>query len=205
MSALRLSSRGRRGGVRRAGRRSLPRFRGAGKVGYARASVDDFGAALSAVRDLKSEGVVSEYAIGGAMALVFWSEPAATYDLDIFVVLQQEGILVSVSLAPIYEWARQRGYPSEAEHIVISGIPVQFIPAHNELANEAVASAADLNYEDQLVRVITPEYLVALYLEPTARTRKRLERVGALLDEGVVDREKLENVLTRYKLELPKT
>jgi hypothetical protein len=164
--------------------------------------VDDFGAALAAVHDLRDEGIVDDYAVGGAMALVFWSEPAATYDLDVFVVSQ--GSRTIVSLATIYEWAQKRGYPLEAEHIVISGIPVQLIPAHNELAAEAIAAAAELDYDGQPVRVITPEYLIALYLEPTARTRKRLERVGGLLDEeGLVDREKLKSVLDRYKLELP--
>jgi hypothetical protein len=165
--------------------------------------VDDFSAALAAVRALQEEGVVSGYAVGGAMAHIFWSEPTTTFDLDIFVVLQSSGMLVD--LGPIYEWARQRGYRSEAEHIIIAGIPVQLIPTHSDLANEAVMKAADLDYEGQPVRVITPEYLIAMSLEPSARTHKRLARVGALLDEGNVDRALLDDVLQRYNLELPKS
>jgi hypothetical protein len=162
----------------------------------------NFAAALAAIERLKTDGIVSDYAIGGAMALVFWSEPIPTFDIDVFVVLASENKLVS--LAPVYEWARRNGYPEEAGHIIMAGLPVQVIPAHNELAEEAIASAAQLDYEGQPVRVIRPEYLIALYLEPTARTAKRLGRVAVLLEEGNVDRELLNKLLRRYDLRLPK-
>jgi hypothetical protein len=164
--------------------------------------MNNFASALAAVERLKANGVVEEYAIGGAMALVFWSEPIPTFDLDVFVLLPSASPIVS--LAPIYEWARRNGYREEAEHIIIAGMPVQLIPAHNELAEEAVASAAALDFEGQPVRVIRPEYLIALYLEPTARTAKRLERVAALVEEETVDRQLLDRLLQRYGLTLPK-
>jgi hypothetical protein len=163
--------------------------------------MDNVGEAITAMNDLKSEGVVSDYALGGAMALIFWSEPTATFDLDVFVLLEQTRMLIS--LDPIYAWARRRGYPERAEHIVIADVPVQVIPAHNALATEAVSHAADLDYDGVPVRVITPEYLIAMYLEDTARTRKRLERVATLLDEGNLDRDLLNSLLERYKLRLP--
>lgn len=152
--------------------------------------------------ELKNEGVVTDYAIGGAMALVFWAEPIPTFDLDVFVLIPSQTRLVS--LGPIYQWARQNRYPEEAEHIVIAGVPVQFIPAYNALTEEAIDSAAVLDYEGQRVRVIRPEHLVALYLEPGARTRKRLERVAALLEETNLDKRLLQTILERYNLNLPK-
>ena len=150
---------------------------------------------------MKREGIVLEYAVGGAMALVFWSEPTTTFDLDVFVLQEQRGVLVS--LDAIYAWSRARGYPERAEHIEIAGVPVQIIPAHDELTAEAVTKAAELDYEGLPVRVIRPEYLIAMYLEESARTRKRLARVAALLDEGAVDRELLADLLARYNLQLP--
>jgi hypothetical protein len=165
--------------------------------------MDSFAEAVSALNEMKAAGVVREYAVGGAIALIFWSEPTATFDLDVFVLLEQTGVLVS--LEAIYSWSRARGYREEAEHIVISGVPVQVIPAHNELTTEAVANAADLRYEGQPIRVIRPEYLIAMYLEESARTRKRLERVAALLDEGNLDRTLLTSLVERYNLRLPAT
>lgn len=162
--------------------------------------MDNFGAALRAIGELKRDGVIAEYAVGGAMAHAFWSEPTATFDLDVFVLLESSELLTD--LAPIYKWARSHGYSEVAEHIVIEGIPVQLIPAYG-LAAEAVGGAAELEYEGQSVCVITPEYLIAMYLQPSARTHKRLARVGALLDEGNIDRELLADILHRYKLELP--
>ena len=134
------------------------------------------------------------------MAHAFWSEPTTTFDLDVFVLLESSGIITDLS--PIYEWARGRGYREVAEHIEIEGIPVQVIPAY-DLAAEAVAKAVELDYEGQPVRVITPEYLVAMYLKPGARTAKRLARVGDLLDTGKVDPHLLKEILRRYELELP--
>jgi hypothetical protein len=163
--------------------------------------MDNFGAALAAIEQLKLDGIVEDYAIGGAMALVFWAEPIPTFDIDVFVILEHAGPLVS--LAPVYEWARARGYREEAEHIVIDGIPVQIIPAPNELAEEAIRAASQLDYEGQIVRVIRPEYLIAMYLEPTARTTKRRERAAALLEEIDLDRRLLDSLMQRYNLTLP--
>lgn len=164
--------------------------------------MDNFAATLAALRDLKESSIVDDYAVGGAMALIFWTEPTATYDLDVFVLLRQESMLVS--LTPIYEWARAHGYPEQDEHIVVAGIPVQIIPAHTRLTEEAVNTAVELDYGDEAVRVIRAEYLIAMALEGSARTRKRMERVATLLDEDdLVDRELLSTLLERYKLQLP--
>ena len=163
--------------------------------------MDKFAEAIAALNDMKRERVVIDYAVGGAMAIIFWSEPTATFDLDVFVLQEQAGPLVS--LGGIYSWARARGYREQDEHILISDLPVQVIPAHNALATEAVQQAVGFEYEGQPVRVIRPEYLIAMYLEESARTQKRLERAAALLDEGNLDRQLLDRLVERYKLRLP--
>ena len=76
-------------------------------------------------------------------------------------------------------------------------------PGTQRAGGRAIATAAELDFEGQPVRVIRPEYLIALYLEPGARTHKRLERAAALLEEGSVDRGLLDTVLTKYNLKLP--
>ena len=64
---------------------------------------------LRTLNTMKAEGVIEEYAIAGAMAIVFWAEPVPTFDLDVLVQLpQEEGELIR--LDGIYRWASSRGY-----------------------------------------------------------------------------------------------
>lgn len=105
-----------------------------------------FADAIRALNDMKAEGIIEEYAVAGALAIVFWTEPVATYDLDVLVFLPgEEGSLVG--LESIYRWASARGYPSQKEHIIVEGLPTQFIASPGELADEAIETAAALEYE----------------------------------------------------------
>ena len=158
-----------------------------------------FAEALKTVNQMKEAGVLREYAVGGAMALVFWTEPVATYDLDVLVKLPaQDGPIVS--LADLYQWLASRGWAAHAEHVIIAGVPVQFLPAHNLLADEAISAAAWLDYSGVPVRVVRPEYLIALYLEPAAQTRKRRERAAALYESPAVDRQQVSDLMARFHL-----
>ncbi len=151
----------------------------------------------------KSSGVVVDYAVGGAMAVLFYAEPSRTYDLDVFVLLNEQ---VEASLAPlagVYVWARTRGFSVDAEHIVMHGVPVQFLPPFSPLVREAVSHARSLSYEGVPVRVVAPEYLVVLALQGGGARRR--ERAWQLLESGEVDREKLRQLCTRHgvNLEIP--
>ena len=159
-----------------------------------------FPAALRALNELKDSRVVLDYAVAGAMAVVFWAEPIPTYDLDVLVFLPEQGTAI-VSLESLYAWARARGYAVDAEHVLVEGVPVQFLPAHDALADEAIETAAAMDYDGVPVRVVRPEYLIALYLEPAARTPKRRERAAALLDAPVTNRRLVDELLGRFGLE----
>jgi hypothetical protein len=163
--------------------------------------IDTFRAAIAAIDDMKRAAVIDEYAVGGAMALTFWSEPTTTYDLDVFVTLRSSGLLVS--LQPIYDWAATRGYRCTNEHIEIEGLPVQLLPAPDALAEEAIATAAELDYDGQPVRVIRPEYLVAMWSQGSARTEKRRLRAAMLMEDVDMDRELLNDLARRYNLSIP--
>lgn len=63
---------------------------------------------LEVLNELEREGVFSRYALGGAMAATFYTEPVLTFDLDVFVLLSAStGKLVS--LAPIYDATERSG------------------------------------------------------------------------------------------------
>ena len=163
--------------------------------------MSSFADALRVLNEMKRSGILEEYAVAGAMAMIFWAEPIPTFDLDVLVFLPTDEATI-VSLAPIYDWSAKRGYPAQAEHVMIEGVPVQFLPAHNELAEEAIQRAATLQYDDVPVRVVRPEYLVALYLEPGARTMKRRERAAALIESSALDRSALDALLERFGLQI---
>jgi hypothetical protein len=158
-----------------------------------------FADALRALNDIKADGVIDEYAVAGAMAVVFWAEPSPTFDLDAFVILPGPATGI-VSLDGIYRWAAARGYPSQDEHIVVEGVPTQLLPAPNALTVEAVTTAATLDYEGVPVRVVRPEYLIALALQPEARTPRRRERAAMLLELTALNRELVDDILGRYGL-----
>jgi len=155
--------------------------------------------ALRALGELSRTGVIEDYAVAGAMAIVFWAEPIPTYDLDVLVLLpKQPGPIVS--LEGLVAWATARGYPLEAEHILVEGVPVQFLPSHNKLADEAIETAETFDYEGVSVRVVRPEYLIALYLEPSARTMKRRERAAALREAPATDQDTLKALMERFNI-----
>jgi hypothetical protein len=158
-----------------------------------------FANTLRAVNAMKETGVIADYAIAGAMALLFWIEPVPTFDLDVLVILPESaGSLVS--LDAIYRWAADRGYVAEHEHVIIDGVPVQFLPSYDSLADEAIGTAVVRQYEGIDIRVVRPEYLIALFLLPSARTVKRRERAAALRDSEIIDHALLNDVMTRFKL-----
>ncbi|HEX7516723.1 MAG TPA: hypothetical protein VF345_05490 [Chthoniobacterales bacterium] len=79
---------------------------------------------LQVLNDLEPDHVFGRYAIGGAMAATFYVEPLLTFDLAVFVVLPKDGGGL-ISLAPICDALRARGYTEEGECVLIVAICYQ--------------------------------------------------------------------------------
>jgi len=76
--------------------------------------------------ELERAGVISGWAVVGAVAALFHAEVTRTYDLDVAVLLPPSpGKLLL--LTPLYERLREHGFEAEGEHVRIHGVPVQFI------------------------------------------------------------------------------
>jgi len=153
---------------------------------------------LEILNELEREGAFSRYAIGGAMAATFYTEPVLTFDLDVFVVLSR-GTGQLISLAPVYEALRARGYGEEKETVMIEGVPVQFLPAYNALVEEALDQAREIDYEGVPARVLRAEHLIAISLR-TGRTKDRA-RVAMLREQASLDLNLLADILKRHQLE----
>jgi hypothetical protein len=152
---------------------------------------------LEILNKMQAEKLFKKYAIGGAIASIFYIEPLTTYDLDIMIILEDDESSLA-TLTPIYNWLSNKGYKPEKEHIMIEGIPVQFIPAYNELIKEAIEDTEQQNYKDVTTYVLKPEYLIAIMLD-TNRAKDR-ERIVRFLEEGEIDFALLEKILVKFNL-----
>ena len=155
---------------------------------------------VEVLNELEKEGVFARYAIGGAMGAIFYTEPFLTFDLHVFIVLPKNSGGQLLSLAPIYEALRKRGYVAqENECVAIEGVPVQFLPAYNALVQEALQRAHEMKYEGVPTRVLRSEHLAAIALQ-TGRSKNR-ERLRILREQAQLDSELLADILRRYQLE----
>lgn len=147
---------------------------------------------------MQEDGVIGNYAIGGAVGATFYLEPSATLDVDIFAVLPAASAGSHFSLSPIYDYLKARGCKIEGEYIIIGEWPVQFLPPSNALEQEALAEAISADVEGVGTRVMTAEHLVAIALR-TGRA-KDYARILQFIEQDAVDRDKLESILKRHEL-----
>lgn len=150
---------------------------------------------LKRIRELQNRKIIGDFAIGGGIAVLYYVEPLLTYDLDIFFIPVEESLDV---LSPVYNYMREKGYKFDKEHVIIEGIPVQFLPVYNELVNEAVQESVEAKYGRIKTKVLGLEYLVAIMLQ-TYRTKDR-ERLIKIFEEAEVDFRLLRKILKKYNL-----
>jgi len=155
-------------------------------------------ATIESINRMQADGVIGKYAIGGAVGATFYLEPAATLDVDIFVILPMTPGGLLLSLSPIYDYLKARGGTVEDEHIVIGGWPVQFLPASDELELEALGEAVPTTVEDVGTWVMTAEHLAAIALR-TGRPKDH-NRILQFIEQGAVDRKKLQIIIGRHNL-----
>lgn len=152
---------------------------------------------LKILNELEKSGLISKYAIGGAIAVLFHAEPVLTYDMDVYCFLpKQTGRLLTLS--PICEFLKQRGYREDKEHVLIEGVLVRFIPAYNDLVMEVVSEAVETKFKRTRTRVVRVEHLITIRLQ-TDRPKDRT-RLTHLLDEAKIDARRLNGILKRHSL-----
>lgn len=152
---------------------------------------------LKVLNELERKKIIEKYAIGGGIATIFYMEPVLTYDMDVFIFLPHTSSGL-ISLSPVYEYLRNKGYKAHQEHLMIEGVPVQFIPAYNALVEEAVKEAREIRYKRTKTRVLRVEHLLAIMLQ-TNRLKDRT-RMAQLLEEAKVETGYLTGILGRHGL-----
>ena len=144
-----------------------------------------------------ADGIIERYAVGGAVGATFYIEPAATQDVDVFVIFDRSGSLL-VSLAPIYDYFTTRGAVVQNEHLVIAEWPVQFLPAATPLVDDALVHAVRMAVDGQAVAVLSQEHLAAIALE-TGRMKDKI-RLAQFLASGTFERSRFDALLERFEL-----
>src|SRR5437016_11557831 len=120
---------------------------------------------IEVLNQMRSDGIIDRYAIGGAVAATFYLEPVATLDVDVFVELHGQAESLIIDLRPIYEYLEKKGGVKEREYIVFADTPIQFLmPETNSLTNEALAEAIEKDVDDLTARVFTAEHVAAIAL-----------------------------------------
>lgn len=163
-----------------------------------RAKIPAVKATLEVINQMQADGVIGNYAIGGAVGATFYLEPVATLDIDVFISFQNSGASKLLTLSPIYDYLTERGFKAEKEHVVIEKWPVQFLPPGNALVEEALTQAVETEVEGAKTRVMTAEHLVAIALQ-TGRA-KDFSRILQFIESGALDSDKLDAILARHGL-----
>lgn len=151
--------------------------------------------ALEVLAHMKRDGLMNDFALGGGMASIRYTEAVFTYDLDVFYIPPSDDL--AADPPAIYIWLKARGYQSHKEHMVIAGVPVQFL-AVDALTREGVEHGTLVDVEGVKVKTMTAEHLLAIAVR-TGRAKDRV-RVEMLLDQGRVNRERLDAILGRHGL-----
>jgi hypothetical protein len=154
---------------------------------------------LRAANDLRSAGLIEDYALGGALAAIYYVEPFTTYDADIIFIAADSGI--TAGIPEIYAHLQERGWRVKREHLVVKGFPVQFLAAAG-LTEEAVREARPIEYEGVRAKVLRPEHIIAI--AASVGRHKDLARIEQLLEQAEIDKTLLDDIVSRHNLTLPK-
>ena len=153
---------------------------------------------LRAANGLVAAKLMEDWALGGALAAIYYVEPFTTYDADIFFIPGDKGL--AAGIPAIYAHLQTQGWQVEREHLLIRGFPVQFLAAQG-LTAEAVREAECIDYEGVPAKVFRAEHIVAI--AASVGRAKDKARIEQLFEQADLDKTKLENILQRHKLKLP--
>ena len=81
---------------------------------------------LRAANDLVAAGLIEDYALGGALAAIYYVEPFTTYDADIIFVAAEKGL--TAGIPAIYSYLQERGWRMEREHLLVKDFRFDSLP-----------------------------------------------------------------------------
>jgi hypothetical protein len=153
---------------------------------------------MRAANELVAAKLIGDWALGGALAAIYYVEPFATYDADIFFIPADKSL--TAGIPAIYGYLQSQGWQVEREYLLVRGFPVQFLPAQG-LTEEAVRDAERFDYEGVPGKIFGAEHIIAI--AASVGRQKDKARIEQLLQQAEIDKPLLETILQRHKLKLP--
>ena len=149
---------------------------------------------LRAANGLVAAGLIEDWALGGALAAIYYVDPFTTYDADIFFIPEDTGLTADPA---IYAHLQAQGWKVEHEHLLVRGFPVQFLAASG-LTGEAVRRPSALMTEGVPAKVFRAEHIVAI--AASVGRAKDKARIEQMLQQADLDKTVLGKILQRHKL-----
>jgi hypothetical protein len=137
--------------------------------------IESFRKTIAFFDDIKKEGLITDYALIGGLALSAWIRPRTTRDVDLVVTVSKKMtwkdiasfIETRLNKKVIIQKGTRRTTIQEKLSFMVGQIEVDVISTKGfELAAEAIENAASAGVFDKSVKVVSPEYLILLKLLP---------------------------------------
>ncbi len=148
------------------------------------------------LNEMRSAGVIQDYALFGAVAQMRYTEPVATLDADVLVAVPTMDRLDV--LGGIYQFCSGKGFRVEGEAVIVGSWPTQFVPVFSPLTREALEQAETAEFEGVPLRVVRAEHLAVIAL--SVGRAKDFTRILSLLESGSVTSEQIGRLAARHGL-----
>ena len=148
------------------------------------------------LNEMRSAGIIVNYAVFGAVAQMRYTQPVATMDADVLIDVPSPDKVDLLS--PIYEFCATKGYLPEGEAVQVGAWPVQLIPVFGPLAREALEQADMVEFEGVPLRVVRADHLAVIALN--VGRAKDFARILALVESGAVRVEEIASLAERHEL-----
>jgi hypothetical protein len=156
-----------------------------------------FATLIDHLNEIKKRNIVSDYAIGGGVAAYEYTG-LPTKDVDVFITVRYKSKNI-IDLSPIWQYLNEQGYKSwSGQWIIVEDFMLEFLPTTNELEEEAIKNANDRFYEGAKVKLIRPEYLIAIFLK--AGRPKDKFRAATIYKTVKLDHKSLNRIIDKYNL-----
>lgn len=150
-----------------------------------------FLSALKVFHRLSEKGIFEDYAIGGAIAVNYYTEPRNTQDLDLYFLIDDKGYHL------LWETLRSMGYKAKGQRVIVEEVPVDMFPVSiHPIYEEALQKAIRVKVDGITVKIFSPEYLMVTKLM-AFRERDRGD-ISDLFQFSKVNMNLLRSIIRRY-------